>query len=285
MRLLKMIDRLVILLDNFLNKNISKVKNLNRLIAVVCMVFLIQVFNQEEISYALDLNFLVSIFLIFIGYLFQTISWSYIISEKPNIKTLSSWLTSIIGKYLPLKIGIPILRITDDLNTNNPNSRKYLNGVLIEVFFQLTSGIFFTGLYIFSQIISVNYFICFAFYLILLYSGFLFYKNQYFLVYIFNSITYLLYLFAVIYFGSILYGEVIIELGLAYIFSAIISLIFVGSPAGIGVREYFFILLFQDTIALASVNFIEFLILMRLIFIFADLFSYSVGKIIKFLNT
>ena len=87
------------------------------------------------------------------------------------------------------------------------------------------------------------------------------------------------------YFGSILYGEVSIELGLAYIFSAIISLIFVGSPAGIGVREYFFILLFQNNIALASVNFIEFLILMRLIFILADLFSYSVGKIIKFLNT
>ena len=77
-----MIDKLVNLFDNFLSKNLSKVKTLNRLIAFICLVFLFQFFNQERINFGWDIKYLIAILLIFVGYIFQSLSWSYIISEK-----------------------------------------------------------------------------------------------------------------------------------------------------------------------------------------------------------
>ena len=48
----------------------------------------------------------------------------YSISDKPHTKDLISWFSSLIGKYLPLKLGIPLLRITDDLYVDKPNSKN-----------------------------------------------------------------------------------------------------------------------------------------------------------------
>ena len=110
-------------------------------------------------------------------------------------------------------------------------------------------------------------------------------RNKYILILITNSISYLFFTLSITFTGIILYQETIIELGLAYVFSSVVSLIFVGSPAGIGVREYIFILLFQNSLFFEIVNFIEFLIVVRLLFILSDIFSFLIGKVIKALNT
>ena len=280
-----MIDKLVLHIDRFLSNNLKKVKNLNRFIAFICLIFLIQVMSQENVNFSWNFMYLYSILLIFIGYLFQSLSWSYIISEKLQIKDLVSWFTSLIGKYLPLKIGIPILRITDDLYVDNPDSKKYLYGVLIEVFLQIASGCLLISVYVLSSFVSESYSFGFLVYFIILICNYLINRNKYILILITNSISYLFFTLSITFTGIILYQETIIELGLAYVFSSVVSLIFVGSPAGIGVREYIFILLFQNNVFFEIVNFVEFLIVVRLLFIFSDMFSFLIGKVIKALNT
>ena len=110
-------------------------------------------------------------------------------------------------------------------------------------------------------------------------------RNKFILILITNSISYLFFIFSITFTGIILYQETIIELGLAYVFSSIVSLIFVGSPAGIGVREYIFILLFQNNLSFEIVNLIEFLIVVRILFIFSDMISFLIGRVFKVLNT
>ena len=196
-------------------------------------------------------------------------------------KNKTSQDNSFSNKFIRSEI---ISKRSDDLNTKKPNSKKYLFGVLVEVLLQVLAGILFTGLFIISKLFSINYFICLFLYLLVLLGYFLIYKNKYSFIVIMNSISYIFFLFSITLTGLILYEEVIIELGLAYIFSSVISLIFVGSPAGLGVREYFFILLFQNNSVFSSINFIEFLVYIRLVFVLTDLFSYIVGRMTKALN-
>lgn len=280
-----MIDKLILKIDRFLSSNLKKVKNLNRFIAIICLIFLIQVMSQENVNFSWNYTYLYSIFLIFIGYVFQSLSWSYIISDKPHTKDLISWFSSLIGKYLPLKLGIPLLRITDDLYVDKPNSKKYLYGVLKEVFLQIASGFLLVSVYFLSRVITENYFFGFLVYFIILICNYLINRNKFILILMTNSISYLFFILSITFTGIILYQETIIELGLAYVFSSIVSLIFVGSPAGIGVREYIFILLFQNNLSFEIVNLIEFLIVVRILFIFSDMISFLIGRVFKILNT
>ena len=125
---------------------------------------------------------------------------------------MSSWLISIIGKYLPLKIGIPVLRITDDLNTK-PNSKRSIYLEFWLRFITSFSRILFTGLFIISKLFSINYFIC-LFFLFACFAWIFFdiYKNKYSFIVIMNSISYIFFLFSITLTGLILYEEVIIEL-------------------------------------------------------------------------
>jgi hypothetical protein len=78
-------------------------------------------------------------------------------------------------------------------------------------------------------------------------------------------------------FNLISYGEVITSSAFAFILSSLIALFAVGSPAGIGVREYVSVILLNSSFTeeFILILFIQY----RLITVLSDLISYVLFKI------
>ena len=76
-----------------------------------------------------------------------------------------------------------------------------------------------------------------------------------------------------------------LDIALAYIGVSIISLLFVGSPAGIGIREYLLILFFKDQVNFINIDFLQIAILLRIMFITSDLVGFLIFKIKRITNS
>ena len=280
-----MLNRLVRFLDNILNNHVSKIKFLNRLLTIICLFFLFRLTQNIDFRFQFDFEYLAASLLIIVGYLFQSISWSLILKNKFESTIVISWFVSVIGKYIPFKIGVPLLRVSEDVENSEVQSHKYFVSFLKEFLFQILSGFMFSTIYILAKLSGVNVFMIFGSYLILNLFFSIYLKSNLFLINFFNTISYLFFLLAIVFMGNLMFGEINFDLGIAYIVSSVISLIFVGSPAGIGIREYLFIFLFQSNLIYFEINYLQFLVSIRIIFIFSDFISSVLGRLFKTINS
>jgi len=280
-----MLNRLVRFLDNILNNHVSKIKFLNRLLTIICLFFLFRLTQNIDFRFQFDFEYLAASLLIIVGYLFQSISWSLILKNKFESTIVISWFVSVIGKYIPFKIGVPLLRVSEDVENSEVQSHKYFVSFLKEFLFQILSGFMFSTIYILAKLSGVNVFMIFGIYLILNLFFSIYLKSNLFLINFFNTISYLFFLLAIVFMGNLMFGEINFDLGIAYIVSSVISLIFVGSPAGIGIREYLFIFLFQSNLIYFEINYLQFLVSIRIIFIFSDFISSVLGRLFKTINS
>ena len=280
-----MLNRLVKFLDNILNNHLSKIKFLNRLLTIICLFFLFRLTQNVDFRFQFEVEYLVASFLIILGYLFQAISWSLILKSKFESKIVISWFVSVIGKYFPFKIGVPLLRVSGDVGNSEVQSNKYFVSFLKEYLFQIFSGVIFSTIYLLSKISGINIFFLFGSYLILNFGFSLYIKSNLYLVNFLNTVSYIFFLLAIVYISNLMHGEINFDLGIAYISSSVLSLIFVGSPAGIGVREFLFINLFQSNLINFEINYIKFLLLIRIIFIFSDFISTILGRVFTIINS
>jgi len=280
-----MLNRLVRFLDNILNSHVSKIKFLNRLLTIICLFFLFRLTQNIDFRFQFDFEYLAASLLIIVGYLFQSISWSLILKNKFESTIVISWFVSVIGKYIPFKIGVPLLRVSEDVENSEVQSHKYFVSFLKEFLFQILSGFMFSTIYILAKLSGVNVFMIFGIYLILNLFFSIYLKSNLFLINFFNTISYLFFLLAIVFMGNLMFGEINFDLGIAYIVSSVISLIFVGSPAGIGIREYLFIFLFQSNLIYFEINYLQFLVSIRIIFIFSDFISSVLGRLFKTINS
>ena len=280
-----MLNRLVRFLDNILNNHVSKIKFLNRLLTIICLFFLFRLTQNIDFRFQFEVEYIAASLLIIVGYLFQSISWSLILKNKFESTIVISWFVSVIGKYIPFKIGVPLLRVSEDVENSDVQSHKYFLSFLKEFLFQIISGVMFSTIYILAKISEVNVFVIFGIYLILNLGFSIYLKSNLFLINFFNTISYLFFLLAIVYIGNLMFGEINFDLGIAYIVSSVISLIFVGSPAGIGIREYLFIFLFQSNLINFEINYLQFLVSIRIIFIFSDFISSVLGRLFKTINS
>lgn len=280
-----MLNRLVRFLDNILNNHVSKIKFLNRLLTIICLFFLFRLTQNIDFRFQFDFEYIAASLLIIVGYLFQSISWSLILKNKFESTIVISWFVSVIGKYIPFKIGVPLLRVSEDVENSEVESHKYFVSFLKEFLFQILSGFMFSTIYILAKLSEVNVFMIFGIYLILNLFFSIYLKSNLFLINFFNTISYLFFLLAIVFMGNLMFGEINFDLGIAYIVSSVISLIFVGSPAGIGIREYLFIFLFQSNLIYFEINYLQFLVSIRIIFIFSDFISSVLGRLFKTINS
>ena len=280
-----MLNKLVRFLDNILNNHVSKIKFLNRLLTIICLFFLFRLTQNIDFRFQFDVEYIAASLLIIVGYLFQSISWSLILKNKFESTIVISWFVSVIGKYIPFKIGVPLLRVSEDVENSDVQSHKYFVSFLKEFLFQIISGVMFSTIYILAKISEVNVFVIFGIYLILNLAFSIYLKSNLFLINFFNTISYLFFLLAIVYIGNLMFREINFDLGIAYIVSSVISLIFVGSPAGIGIREYLFIFLFQSNLIYFEINYLQFLVSIRIIFIFSDFISSVLGRLFKIINS
>ena len=280
-----MLTRLFKFLDEILNNYVSKIKFINGFLTIVCLIFLLRITLNKDFQFQFEIDYMAASMLIIMGYFFQSISWSLILKSKIESKIVISWFVSVIGKYIPFKIGVPLLRVSGDVENSEVKSHKYFVSFFKEYLFQILSGVIFSIIYLISKISGINLFFLFGAYLILNLVFSLYLKSNLYLLNFLNTVSHLFFLLAIVYISNLMYGEINFDLGIAYIVSSVLSLIFVGSPAGIGVREFLFIYLFQSNLIYFEINYLEFLLVIRIIFIFSDFISSILGRAFKIINS
>ena len=273
---------------NFFNElianNIEKVKLINRAITLICVLLIFQTFRGSSISLSWNIFYLYTVIIIQIGYLCQSITWSLIIEEKIEKLRIESWFLSLVGKYLPLKLGVPLIRASEDFQDDNPDTKKYFFSVLKEVLLQVLSGTGVVLIYLFSKYFEVQFVITLVTYCLFI---FLIYKKTKYinvLIFLTSTSSYIFIIFALNILLEALGNSLALDIALAYIGVSIISLLFVGSPAGIGIREYLLILFFKDQVNFINIDFLQVAILLRIIFMTSDLVGFLLFKLKRITN-
>ena len=243
-------------LFNFLDtsKNLNVLKRIGLLTSLISLVLIFFEFDNLEFN-TVDVSknsYIISVFFMMISYTFFGINWAEFLFENLKLNRKNSfifWSYSNLGKYIPGFVGIPLLRVSQ---SSKVKSKLLFSGMLQEQLIPILILIP-TTLVILLLNLKTNYLIIFCIVLFLFLRIFKFIFIKYKLFEINKSYitkTFILLAGFSFQYISILYicREVIPDmphqLALLYTLSAALSLIFIGSPSGIGIREF---LLFQLT--------------------------------------
>ena len=270
--------------DFFKNNNILK------LLSILLFVLSIYYIRLYIIEYNLKLFFtfnsylIISIILFTLCNIIYSFSWSFLLSDKYlDTNLISNWLISIAGKYIPFKIGIPLLRKTTSKDQNIKILRPLILEQLIILFVSFVFGLlyFLPGRNL-SIILLIILFI-FSFFILLsskkkssrlfsrdlrTYTNYL--LGQYFL------------LFGLFYIADNSFNFENLELVFSYFLSSLVSMLAVAVPAGIGLRESLAIAILDSNLNPQVI--INFLINVRVALLFSDLISVVIGFILRIMN-
>jgi len=270
----------------FLNKLINNkfFKFINIILSFIAIVYLFNLILeakiQIDVSSFINMVYVFPLFLVSNYLIANGISKLSLEEHRNTIR--ASWFASMLGKYIPFKIGIPLLRFGNiKQNIRSYSNSKILRDLVLEQITILLMALMVGSVYFIAnqQFQYILLLIIFIFSLICLKIT----KTDRFL---FLSNTLLSQIFIVVgiyFFINLSYQQANLTLVLGYIFSASVSLVFIGSPAGIGIREYIAVLLFSNNF---DQNFIlEIIISLRILTVFTDLFSYLGYMIYKKINS
>ncbi len=264
--------------------NQKKLKNINLGLSMLCLFFIIRIFNdyrvQESFTFKLYLN---EVIIIFIFYITSSVIWSNFMKMNYNgnfLEYFSNWSFSKLGKYIPSGIMTVSVRINQRL-PKGQDSKKIFFGLFEEQFiFPLISiPPLFVSLYYLN---NENKFLIFFLTLIL---SFLIIRFAYFKIkpkYISMLDQKLLFILNVS-IQLILFYQIAINLSyenplivaLYYYIATSIGLFFVGVPGGIGIREMIFLTLTNNF--LGNIYLFNFILKTRLLFVVFDLFFGLIG--------
>ena len=206
--------------------------------------------------------------------IFLAIGWSLLYYDQIKLEILSAWLISSIGKYVPFKIGLISKRFID--SKTYKSEKKFSKYFLIEISYNF--GLFF----ILSLIGLSNYKIFLLIFLILLTISIRKILNiRAIISYCFAFVSNL---FALVYFYYYSYDFIDYSFSYNYILFSTIGNVFIGAPAGIGIRET---LLVNNAYYIdLEVELLTLLILIRFLYVFSDIISYFLGHFLKrYINT
>ena len=198
--------------------------------------------------------------------------WSYLSDDKnERVALFDSWFQSMLGKYIPFKIGIPIMRLGKIKETLELyETKKLIKNLFIEQISIIFLSLFIGSFFFIQNNIVKNVMILVL--LILVLINLFFNKNHIVLFYSNIIFAQIIILFSLIIFTYFKYDVLYLDLALGYIFSASLSLFFIGSPGGLGIREYigYNIISYKFPISLT----LEFILLARALTLSSDLISY-----------
>ena len=270
--------------DFFKNNNILK------LLSILLFVLSIYYIRLYIIEYNLKLFFtfnsylIISIILFTLCNIIYSFSCSFLLSDKYlDTNLISNWLISIAGKYIPFKIGIPLLRKTTSKDQNIKILRPLILEQLIILFVSFVFGLlYFLPVRNLSIILLIILFISSFF--ILLSS-----KNKSSRLFSRDLRTYTNYLlgqyfllFGLFYIADNSFNFENLELVFSYFLSSLVSMLAVAVPAGIGLRESLAIAILDSNLNPQVI--INFLINVRVALLFSDLISVVIGFILRIMN-
>ena len=210
----------------------------------------------------------------------------------PNTSFIENWSQANVNKYIPGGIGLSITRFSISKNLSKDSKKIFfgmvedqIRGAILVLPFMMAS-FFFEGfveknfLYLFTFIISL--FLIFKVsnvYSTKLNFKSLFIGNLSFIA--FSCVFQIAINFVIL---STLFNSTysqLIYISILYFVSASLGLLFIGSPAGLGIREFIFYIYASNL--LTSEIMLSYLFLVRVLSISADIVFYLISKlIIKF---
>jgi hypothetical protein len=266
-------------------KNLTYLKNFGLLISILSLVFIFTELKVLEVNLNLInyQTYIKATLLMIVSYIMFGITWASFMHNNLELNIKNSfiyWSYSNLGKYIPGFIGIPILRFSQ---SNQIKSKTLFYGLLQEqltpvvvlvpsaaialylnikiekffIFFVSLVTILFLFKKIFAKFNPLGIHMSYVSNLYVLFAGFLF---QYLAIYLICSD---------------ISQESSHQLALLYTLSTSVSLIFIGPPSGIGIREF---LLFQ----LSKTFFVEQVLIttmisLRVIYFFSDVINGILG--------
>ena len=272
---------------SYLNKLISSnnvFKVFNTVLSLVAIVYVFRFAIDNNITFTFNPKYLINLPILWVAYFLFSYSWSLIINENNyNFDYSKIWFNSLLGKYLPFKIGIPLFRIAESKKIKNDlDSKNNIISLLGEQLIGIFWGIYFGALYFIPNNVSkINTItVGFIFALLTIYSLGLVNKN--FKRYQKITLSTMLAQFLVLIYFSLVYFSMFnsfnFDYVLAYIFASSISLFFIGAPAGIGIREYIYIQ-FLNSVS-NNPEILSFAITLRILYFITDLFLFMISKIV-----
>ncbi len=270
--------------DIFKNNNFLKILSI---LLFVLSVYYIQLYIAEynlKLFFSFNLNLLISIILFTLCNIFYSFSWSFLLSGKYfDTNLISNWLISIAGKYIPFKIGIPLLRKTTSKDQNVKILRPLILEQLVILFISFLFGLLYflpgRSLTIILLLILLLSAIFILFLSnkksITLFSKDLRIYTNYFLGQYFL-------LFGLFYIADNNFNFENLGLVFSYFLSSLLSMLAVAVPAGIGLRESLAIAILDSNLNPQVI--ITFLINVRVALFFADLTSAILGFILRITN-
>ena len=267
--------KIFVFFEKVLNSD-SFIKRFNYLLSFASLFFVIRYFWSQGLSVSFDVRTLFLSPILWLAYLLFAISWCLNINNKKiNKDYILIWFSSLIGKYLPFKVGIPLFRISQSKKYfNDFDTKSNIKTLVIEQLFLIFWGFYFGSLFFLPQ--NIKFFVIapvsiFIGLILTLLIGSIFNAFKQFVIiniYIlfgqFLILTYLVYIF------EFEFGYFDLASVASYVLVSSLSLLFVGAPAGIGIREFLYIQLLNysnlsDEIA-------SFAIIIRVVFLINEVF-------------
>ena len=284
--MINFLDKLV----NFIktNKFQKNLKKFNLVLTFFSFWIIYQTFNNINLS-NLNIRYSRNIFMIgLLLYVANLIIWSRFMSSNYgqfNLSYLINWSRSRLGRYIPSGILLVTTRLEEEL-PEDKNSKNIIFGLLEEQFLFSIIGISSVSLYLNFEIFKneyLNFFASSLLVLIFLKIIYLYLKIEFtsLIKYTFNFILIINLNFIFLeMISSGLHTEDSYKIAAFYFLSTCIGLLFVGVPAGLGVREVIFLNI--TNIFLNEIDIVQILIATRIIYLLFDLLFGLIGNIFYF---
>ena len=269
----------------------KKLKRINMVLSIISLAIVINIYIDSETKGNINISFGLDELIMGISfYLVQGIIWTKFMKANYSGNTKDyfyNWSLSKIGKYIPTGLLVVSVRINQKLK-NNSSSKKIFYGLLEEQFlfpFILIPAIAIcflinipiNGIFIWFLISTTCFFIVKYIYSKFekTYISLITFKVLYLMLINFNfALTYII--------ANNLNFEDPYRISLAYVLSASLGLFFIGVPAGIGIREFLFLLITNGMNL--QYDLLILLVKMRAIFIMFDIFFGLLGFIQSYLK-
>jgi len=269
----------------------KKLKTINIGIALIAILYIVTIvyLSEESLNILLSIN-LAEVLLLGFIYFIVGITWvnfstDSVFTVKKNI--FFDWSYSNIGKYFPGGVGLISIRLNQDAEKRN--SKKILFGLFEEQF--LIPGLSLPVLFFSSFFLKNNYFyiLIITFQIAFVYL----FKRGYFInkkiknISLLNFSNYLIITILLTNFLTffVFYNlgyENYLNLGIYYLIASYAGLLFVGIPAGFGIREGIFLFLLGTNFTVSQD--ISTLLYFRILYLIVDIFYGFLGFLYKTKN-
>ena len=277
-------------------KSQNYIKKLNTFFSLIAVFFMVNiVLNSKVRSLELDFSYIFICFInIFLLYIHFSI-WKRFLNQnkiETNTSYFENWALSNVNKYIPGGIGLTITRFSVSKNLNKDTKKIFyglleeqLRGAVLVIPFLLASSLFEDKEFrIYFYVASYVLTLIFISRISITYSR----KLSFISIFKNNQILLLLSNFTQIAFNYTILSSILdktfydtLYLAIIYSVTVSLSLVFVGSPAGLGIREIIFY--FFSSNLLSNDELLLFLLAIRAVMIFSDFIFLAASKfLIKF---